>query len=183
MGMSPEDGRSMPLVLQTSGGTTGLRRALYPMQDKYLGTFITDNVYTLQSQMTTYPGDVWQLADRPDSAVGEIVDIVDDTLNIEVRGNRPGVLGSAVIKGQATEIIDIDLPDVSGLDATRAIKAHNPAARVLIVSTNADPDVAVPARPTRLEAVLRARRQLADEPRCPHVERGHRTVRPARRRP
>ncbi len=40
--------------------------------------------------------------------VDEIIDIVDDTLNIEVRGNRPGVLGSAVIKGQATEIIDIE---------------------------------------------------------------------------
>ncbi|HET7680054.1 MAG TPA: chemotaxis protein CheW [Xanthobacteraceae bacterium] len=40
--------------------------------------------------------------------VDEIVDIVDDTLNIEVGGNRPGVLGSAVIKGQATEIIDIE---------------------------------------------------------------------------
>ena len=37
---------------------------LYPMQDQYLGTFITDNVYTLQSQMTTYPGDVWQLAEE-----------------------------------------------------------------------------------------------------------------------
>lgn len=51
-------------VFWGSGGTTGLRRALYPMQDKYLGTFITDNVYTLQSQMTTYPGDVWQLAEE-----------------------------------------------------------------------------------------------------------------------
>jgi hypothetical protein len=47
-----------------SGGTTGLRRALYPMQDQYLGTFITDNLYTLQSQMSTYPGDVWQLAEE-----------------------------------------------------------------------------------------------------------------------
>ena len=47
-----------------SGGSTGLRRALYPMQDKFLGTFITDNVYTLQSQMSTYPGDVWQLAEE-----------------------------------------------------------------------------------------------------------------------
>ncbi|MPY90906.1 MAG: hypothetical protein GEU99_23700 [Luteitalea sp.] len=51
-------------VFWGSGGTTGLRRALYPMQDKYLGTFITDNVYTLQSQMSTYPGDVWQLAEE-----------------------------------------------------------------------------------------------------------------------
>ena len=34
------------------------------MQDKFLGTFVTDNVYTLQSQMSTYPGDVWQLAEE-----------------------------------------------------------------------------------------------------------------------
>jgi two-component system chemotaxis sensor kinase CheA len=39
--------------------------------------------------------------------VDEIVDIVEDHLNIEVGSSRPGVLGSAVIKGQATEIIDI----------------------------------------------------------------------------
>jgi hypothetical protein len=51
-------------VFWGGGGTTGLRRALYPMQDQYLGTFITDNIYTLQSQMTTYPGDVWQLAEE-----------------------------------------------------------------------------------------------------------------------
>ena len=51
-------------VFWGGGGTTGLRRALYPMQDKFLGTFITDNVYTLQSQMSTYPGDVWQLAEE-----------------------------------------------------------------------------------------------------------------------
>jgi two-component system chemotaxis sensor kinase CheA len=40
--------------------------------------------------------------------VDEIVDIVDDMLNIQVGGNQPGVLGSAVVKGQATEIIDIE---------------------------------------------------------------------------
>jgi len=40
--------------------------------------------------------------------VDEIVDIVDDTLNIEVGSNRAGVLGSAIIKGHATEIIDIE---------------------------------------------------------------------------
>lgn len=51
-------------VFWGGGGTTGLRRALYPMQDKYLGTFITDNVYNLQSQMSAYPGDVWQLAEE-----------------------------------------------------------------------------------------------------------------------
>src|SRR5213079_1601726 len=39
--------------------------------------------------------------------VDEIVDIVEDRLDIQVGSEIPGVLGSAVIKGQATEIIDI----------------------------------------------------------------------------
>lgn len=51
-------------VFWGAGGSTGLRRQLYPMQDKFLGTFVTDNVYNLQSQMSTYPGDVWQLAEE-----------------------------------------------------------------------------------------------------------------------
>src|SRR5262249_54329664 len=39
--------------------------------------------------------------------VDEIVDIVEEKLDIQVGSDRPGVLGSAVIKGQATEIIDV----------------------------------------------------------------------------
>lgn len=39
--------------------------------------------------------------------VDEIVDIVEETLNIQVGSDVPGVLGSAVIKGKATEILDI----------------------------------------------------------------------------
>src|SRR5947208_5893669 len=39
--------------------------------------------------------------------VDEIVDIVEDRLDIQVGSDTPGMLGSAVIKGQATEIIDI----------------------------------------------------------------------------
>ncbi len=39
--------------------------------------------------------------------VDEIVDIVEERLAIEVMSERDGCLGSAVIKGQATEIIDI----------------------------------------------------------------------------
>jgi len=39
--------------------------------------------------------------------VDQIVDIVEDRLNIEVPSETAGVLGSAVIKGQATEIIDV----------------------------------------------------------------------------
>lgn len=39
--------------------------------------------------------------------VDEIVDIVEDRLDIQVGSGNPGVLGSAVIKGQATEIVDV----------------------------------------------------------------------------
>jgi two-component system, chemotaxis family, sensor kinase CheA len=46
----------------------------------------------------------------------EIVDIVDERLNIEVTSERPGVLGYAVIKGNATEIVDVGhfLPQAFG---------------------------------------------------------------------
>ena len=39
--------------------------------------------------------------------VDEIVDIVEERLNIEVGSSKEGILGSAVIKGQATEVIDV----------------------------------------------------------------------------
>jgi hypothetical protein len=46
------------------GGGTGLRRAFHPMEDKFLGTFMYDNRYTVMSAMTSYPGDLWQLAEE-----------------------------------------------------------------------------------------------------------------------
>jgi two-component system, chemotaxis family, sensor kinase CheA len=39
--------------------------------------------------------------------VDEIIDIVEERLHIEVTGQQDGILGSAVIKGQATEVIDV----------------------------------------------------------------------------
>ncbi len=51
-------------VFWGTGGTTGLRRQLFPMQEKYLGTFIFGNIYNLQSRMADYPGDLWQLAEE-----------------------------------------------------------------------------------------------------------------------
>ncbi|HXY89873.1 MAG TPA: chemotaxis protein CheW [Xanthobacteraceae bacterium] len=39
--------------------------------------------------------------------VDEIVDIVEDRLNIEVASATPGILGAAIVKGRATEIIDV----------------------------------------------------------------------------
>ena len=38
--------------------------------------------------------------------VDEIVDIVEDTSVVELSGDQPGLLGSAILGGQATEIID-----------------------------------------------------------------------------
>jgi len=40
-------------------------------------------------------------------AVDEIVDIVEDKLDIEVPGEAPGSLGCAVIRGEATEVVDV----------------------------------------------------------------------------
>jgi two-component system chemotaxis sensor kinase CheA len=39
--------------------------------------------------------------------VDEIVDIVEQRLDIELVSQQPGVLGSALIRGQATEVIDV----------------------------------------------------------------------------
>ncbi len=39
--------------------------------------------------------------------VDEIVDIVEDRLDVQVGSDNPGVLGSAIVKGQATEIVDV----------------------------------------------------------------------------
>jgi len=39
--------------------------------------------------------------------VDEILDIVEDRLELEVGSATPGVLGSAIVKGQATEILDL----------------------------------------------------------------------------
>ncbi|MTH95824.1 chemotaxis protein CheW [Roseibium sp. RKSG952] len=39
--------------------------------------------------------------------VDEIVDIVEDRMDIEVGSERPGILGSAIVKDKATEILDL----------------------------------------------------------------------------
>jgi two-component system chemotaxis sensor kinase CheA len=70
--------------------------------------------------------------------VDEIVDIVDDPLEIEVSSDRPGVLGSAVIKGQATEVIDIShfLPLAFGNRYGR-VERRDTQRRVLLVDDQA----------------------------------------------
>jgi len=39
--------------------------------------------------------------------VDDIVDVVDERLHIELAGDRPGMLGTAVVAGRATDILDI----------------------------------------------------------------------------
>ncbi len=39
--------------------------------------------------------------------VDEIIDIVDETLEIDVAGSVPGLVGSAIVRGRATDILDI----------------------------------------------------------------------------
>ncbi len=72
--------------------------------------------------------------------VDEIVDIVEDRLNIEVPSERPGVLGYAVIKGNATEIVDVShfLPQAfADWFRRRDSAAEEPRRSVLLVDDSA----------------------------------------------
>ena len=51
-------------VFWGKGGGTFLRRNLHPMENKFLGLFIVDNRWDVMSELGTYPGDVWQLAEE-----------------------------------------------------------------------------------------------------------------------
>ncbi|MBL4875000.1 MAG: chemotaxis protein CheW [Cohaesibacteraceae bacterium] len=66
------------------------------------------NEYTSRKEEGTQPMLVFSDSGRSMGlVVDEIVDIVEDSLDIEVSADLPGLLGTAVVKGKATEIIDI----------------------------------------------------------------------------
>jgi two-component system chemotaxis sensor kinase CheA len=72
--------------------------------------------------------------------VDEIIDIVEERLNIEVTGSSEGILGSAVIKGQATEVIDVGhfLPMAfSDWFARKEMRPSQSAQSVLLVDDSA----------------------------------------------
>jgi two-component system, chemotaxis family, sensor kinase CheA len=72
--------------------------------------------------------------------VDEIIDIVEERLDIEVASDRPGVLGYGVIKGNATEIVDIGhfLPQAfADWFRRRNGAAERPARTVLLVDDSA----------------------------------------------
>ena len=74
--------------------------------------------------------------------VDEIIDIVEERLHIEVAGQREqeGILGSAVIKGQATEVIDVGhfLPMAfADWFSRKEMRASSTAQSVLLVDDSA----------------------------------------------
>lgn len=72
--------------------------------------------------------------------VDEIVDVVEDKLTIELAGSAPGLLGSAVVAGRATDVVDIGhfltlaYADWFQGRSQEASAAANP--RVLVVDDN-----------------------------------------------
>jgi two-component system, chemotaxis family, sensor kinase CheA len=72
--------------------------------------------------------------------VDEIIDIVEERLHIEVASSRDGVLGSAVIKGLATEVIDVGhfLPMAfSDWFNRKEMRASSAAQSILLVDDSA----------------------------------------------
>ena len=51
-------------VFWGKGGGTGLRRALYPYDEKFGGVFTADNRWEAMSRIGSYPADVWQLTEE-----------------------------------------------------------------------------------------------------------------------
>lgn len=71
--------------------------------------------------------------------VDEIVDVVDEVLNIELAGDDPGVTGTAVLSGRATEIVDIShhLTRVSPDWFERKVVTQQTPKKLLLVDDNA----------------------------------------------
>jgi two-component system chemotaxis sensor kinase CheA len=68
-------------------------------------------------------------------AVDEIVDIVEETLAIELEADAPGVIGAAIVKGKAVEIIDVSHYIGHGLGQRLAAKFEEAerAAKLLLI--------------------------------------------------
>ncbi|MBI1339040.1 hybrid sensor histidine kinase/response regulator [bacterium] len=73
-------------------------------------------------------------------AVDEILDIIEERLDIEIADTAPGVLGTAVLKGRSTQIMDIGYflsqADERWAVATTQSDAPQPRQRVLLVEAH-----------------------------------------------
>lgn len=59
-----EDHGEVRGVFWGTGGTTGRRRSLHPLESRYLGTFVYDNPSTVMSRVSGFQGDVWRLLEE-----------------------------------------------------------------------------------------------------------------------
>jgi two-component system chemotaxis sensor kinase CheA len=68
-------------------------------------------------------------------AIDEIIDIVEERLNLELKTETPGVIGAAIIKGKAVEIVDVSHYLGQGLGELIGAKhpAGNRTVRLLLV--------------------------------------------------
>lgn len=70
-------------------------------------------------------------------AVDEIVDVVEERVDLQMSSDKPGVIGSAIIKGKATDVVDI----AWYLDQSRAgniqRRTSNRRRRILLVDADA----------------------------------------------
>jgi two-component system, chemotaxis family, sensor kinase CheA len=71
--------------------------------------------------------------------VDEIVDIVEEKLQVELAGDKPGLMGSAIIAGKATDVIDAGhyltqaFQDWFGSDGGETFETDQAPARVLLI--------------------------------------------------
>lgn len=74
-------------------------------------------------------------------AVDDIVDIIEDRLDIEMNSDTPGILGSAIIKERATEVVDVayflDMAYDDWFHRREKLRQTNKSRRVLLVDDNA----------------------------------------------
>ncbi|MCA3697109.1 hybrid sensor histidine kinase/response regulator [Aquidulcibacter sp.] len=69
-------------------------------------------------------------------AVDKIVDIVDEALDIELAAERPGLLGVAVLKGKATEVLDVSHYLSLALTNWDDPGVNKPAKHIVLVERN-----------------------------------------------
>lgn len=69
-------------------------------------------------------------------AVDQIVDIVQEHVSLELVADRPGVIGAAIVKGAATEIVDVGYYLSQMLGEWRTGAAQNTKGSILLVDSN-----------------------------------------------
>ena len=102
---------------------------------------------TIMSEARTPPIGVLLVDDHPVVRAGlRLVVEADPRLRVvgELGSGREAARWIADLEPDVV-LMDINLPDISGLEATRAVKERNPAVKVLIVSSHSDDEYVIGA--------------------------------------